>query len=72
MRYINRLFTYLLTWRRFALHEHGLVISMIVCRQQQYDKNLERIMVERGFSMSPVPYLQNLRQPLAALRGDDR
>jgi len=41
-------------------------------RQQQYDKNLERIMVERGFSMSPVPYLQKLRQPLAVLRGDDR
>jgi len=39
-------------------------------RQQQYDKNLERIMVERGFAMSPVPYLQKLRQPLAALRGD--
>jgi len=29
-------------------------------------------MVERGFSMSAVPYLQKLRQPLAALRGDDR
>jgi len=29
-------------------------------------------MVERGFIMSPVSYLQQLRQPLAAMRGDDR
>ena len=29
-------------------------------------------MVERGFTMTPVPYLQSLRQPLAALRGDSQ
>jgi uncharacterized protein YjcR len=40
-------------------------------KQEQYDKNLERIMLESGFVMSPILYIQQLRQPLAALSAVD-